>query len=304
MGVHVLDTLVRPVEEIPEGQGGALVEEIRMTAAGSAAARRSCWPSWARRSAAPAPSATTRSATCWCGCSSATASTPRSCCGATRSRRPPACCRSARRLAARVPRRRGQRHLRPGGRPLGRAGRRDAPAPRRARVHGRRGGGGDPVAGPRRGDDDLGRPARPGRHGRARVGRPGAGAPRLPPAQRRAGDRLHRRRRRGGGLPAPPRAGRRLRGGHLRRRRRGARRRPGTERVPAFAIGVVDTTGCGDAFSAGFLRGLALGRDRTAAATLGVRHRRARRPGARLRPRRVRSRRGRCLRRRHPVRPT
>lgn len=36
MGVHVLDTLVRPVEEIPEGQGGALVEEIRMTAAGSA----------------------------------------------------------------------------------------------------------------------------------------------------------------------------------------------------------------------------------------------------------------------------
>ena len=36
MGVHVLDTLVRPVEEIPAGQGGALVEEIRMTAAGSA----------------------------------------------------------------------------------------------------------------------------------------------------------------------------------------------------------------------------------------------------------------------------
>src|SRR3954449_12809142 len=36
MGAHVLDVLVRPVEEIPEGQGGALVEEIRMTAAGSA----------------------------------------------------------------------------------------------------------------------------------------------------------------------------------------------------------------------------------------------------------------------------
>jgi sugar/nucleoside kinase (ribokinase family) len=32
---------------------------------------------------------------------------------------------------------------------------------------------------------------------------------------------------------------------------------------------VVDTTGCGDAFSAGFLRGLALGRDRRAAAELG-----------------------------------
>jgi sugar/nucleoside kinase (ribokinase family) len=39
--------------------------------------------------------------------------------------------------------------------------------------------------------------------------------------------------------------------------------------VPAFDIEVVDTTGCGDAFSAGFLRGLALGRDRRAAATLG-----------------------------------
>jgi sugar/nucleoside kinase (ribokinase family) len=36
MGVHVLDVLVRPVEAIPEGQGGELVEEIRITATGSA----------------------------------------------------------------------------------------------------------------------------------------------------------------------------------------------------------------------------------------------------------------------------
>lgn len=36
MGVHVLDVLVRPVEEIPEGQGGQLVEQIAITAAGSA----------------------------------------------------------------------------------------------------------------------------------------------------------------------------------------------------------------------------------------------------------------------------
>jgi sugar/nucleoside kinase (ribokinase family) len=36
MGVHVLDVLARPIEEIPEGQGGQLVEEIRVTAAGSA----------------------------------------------------------------------------------------------------------------------------------------------------------------------------------------------------------------------------------------------------------------------------
>jgi sugar/nucleoside kinase (ribokinase family) len=36
LGVHVLDVLVRPVESIPDGQGGAIVEEIRMTAAGTA----------------------------------------------------------------------------------------------------------------------------------------------------------------------------------------------------------------------------------------------------------------------------
>ena len=41
------------------------------------------------------------------------------------------------------------------------------------------------------------------------------------------------------------------------------------EEVPAFEIEVVDTTGCGDAFSAGFLRGLALGRERRDAARLG-----------------------------------
>jgi sugar/nucleoside kinase (ribokinase family) len=43
----------------------------------------------------------------------------------------------------------------------------------------------------------------------------------------------------------------------------------GVQSVPAFAIDPVDTTGCGDAFSAGFLRGLALGRSRTESATLG-----------------------------------
>jgi sugar/nucleoside kinase (ribokinase family) len=43
----------------------------------------------------------------------------------------------------------------------------------------------------------------------------------------------------------------------------------GVREVSAFAVDVVDTTGCGDAFSAGFLRGLALGRGRQQAATLG-----------------------------------
>jgi sugar/nucleoside kinase (ribokinase family) len=41
------------------------------------------------------------------------------------------------------------------------------------------------------------------------------------------------------------------------------------DHVPAFATDVVDTTGCGDAFSAGFLRGVALGRPPLAAAVLG-----------------------------------
>ncbi|MFG2725662.1 carbohydrate kinase family protein [Streptomyces canus] len=39
--------------------------------------------------------------------------------------------------------------------------------------------------------------------------------------------------------------------------------------VPAFAADVVDTTGCGDSFSAGFLRGLSLGQDPAEAAVLG-----------------------------------
>ncbi|HEX6390646.1 MAG TPA: carbohydrate kinase family protein, partial [Solirubrobacteraceae bacterium] len=36
MGVHVVDVLARPIEEIPAGQGGALVEQIAITPAGSA----------------------------------------------------------------------------------------------------------------------------------------------------------------------------------------------------------------------------------------------------------------------------
>src|SRR4051812_10672390 len=41
------------------------------------------------------------------------------------------------------------------------------------------------------------------------------------------------------------------------------------DQVPAFDIEVVDTTGCGDAFSAGFMRGLSLDRSAADAARLG-----------------------------------
>ncbi|AGB20652.1 sugar kinase, ribokinase [Mycobacterium sp. JS623] len=44
----------------------------------------------------------------------------------------------------------------------------------------------------------------------------------------------------------------------------------GTQHVPAFAIDVVDTTGCGDAFSAGFVYGMGLGRAPRDAAVLGT----------------------------------
>src|SRR2546423_4416783 len=37
MGAHILDVLVRPVADIPAGQDTALVEQMRMTAAGTAA---------------------------------------------------------------------------------------------------------------------------------------------------------------------------------------------------------------------------------------------------------------------------
>jgi len=43
----------------------------------------------------------------------------------------------------------------------------------------------------------------------------------------------------------------------------------GTRRVPAFSVDVVDTTGCGDAFSAGFVHATVIGRAPREAAVLG-----------------------------------
>ena len=64
MGVHVVDVLARPIEEIPAGQGGQLVDEIRITP-GRLGRRHGGHARQARRStcAARARSAPTRSAT-------------------------------------------------------------------------------------------------------------------------------------------------------------------------------------------------------------------------------------------------
>src|SRR5215210_6659931 len=43
----------------------------------------------------------------------------------------------------------------------------------------------------------------------------------------------------------------------------------GPQQVPAFAVDVVDTTGCGDAFSAGFVYAVGIGRSPRDAAVLG-----------------------------------
>ena len=45
--------------------------------------------------------------------------------------------------------------------------------------------------------------------------------------------------------------------------------REGTQQVPAFAVDVVDTTGCGDAFSAGFVYAIGISRAPRDAAVLG-----------------------------------
>ena len=95
LGVHVLDVLVRPVEAIPEGQGGD-PGRADPRHRGGHRGRHGADAGQARRGrpAARARSATTRSATCWSSCCSAAASTPRCSCAATTSRRRRASCRS------------------------------------------------------------------------------------------------------------------------------------------------------------------------------------------------------------------
>ena len=133
MGVHVLDVLVRPVEAIPEGQGGQLVEEIRITA-GGLGRRHGADAGQARRRGAQRRRDRHRRARRHAArrCSSATASTPRCWCAATTCRPRRASCRSAPTASAR--RSTSSARTRTYGRrrrALGRDRRGHAPAPRR-----------------------------------------------------------------------------------------------------------------------------------------------------------------------------
>ena len=226
LGVHVLDVLVRPVESIPEGQGGQLVDEIRITAAGSAGGAALVLAKLG---------ADVRSA-------GAIGTDPagdmllallgRDGVDTGLLVRRDDVQTSASVLPIRPTGERPAFHVVGANgdvRARRRAVRRDRgrglSAHRRSRVHGRRGRGEDPEPRARERHDHVCRRARARRSRPARVAGRRPPRARLPAAQRRAGPRLHGRGRFGAGLPRARRARRRLRGRHLRRRRRRDRRR-------------------------------------------------------------------------------
>ena len=271
MGVHVLDVLVRPVEEIPEGQGGQLVEQIRITAAGSAGGTALTLAKLGAEVRSAGAIGTDEVG------EMLVTLLERAGIDTSMLIQRDGVQTSASVLPIRPDGSRPAFHVVganatyvPGDVELGRVRRRHPPAPWRARVHGRRGGRRDPRERARARDRHLRRRTRPRRAGRARVDRSGAPAPRLLPPQRRPGARLHWH------VDDLEEACRSLveRGAGCVAATCGADGvilvdAEGTMRVPAFDVEVVDTTGCGDAFSAGFLRGLSLDRDRAAAAALG-----------------------------------
>ena len=269
MGVHVLDVLVRPVEEIPEGQGGELVEQIRITAAGSAggtaltlaklgAEVRSAGRDRHRRGRRDAARA-----------ARATAESTRRCsCAATTSRPRPACCRSAPTAAVR-PSTWSAPTPRTGPTTSTGTARRRRPTSTSAVPS-------SWAARPRR--EILAAARERGIVTSADVLAPGEPGllEWIAPALRATSTTSCPTTTRCSRSPAPttsrPAAGRWSSAGSAASPRPAAPTAccwstpTASRRVPAFEIEVVDTTGCGDAFSAGFLRGLSLGRDRAEAA--------------------------------------
>ena len=205
MGVHVLDVLVRPVEAIPEGQGGQLVEEIRITAGGLRGRHRGDAGQARRRGAQRGRDrAPTRSGDMLRRPARARRHRHRRCSSAATTCRPrPACCRSARTATGRPSTSSAPTApTAPTTSPWDAIAAADPPAPRRAGVHGRRGGG-------RRSSRTRASTAwspPPTSSPRASPGllewiAPALRAARLPAAERRAGARAHRRRRPRGRLP-------------------------------------------------------------------------------------------------------
>ena len=94
MGVHVVDVLARPIEEIPAGQGGQLVEEIRITPAGSAGGTAVTLAKLGAEVRSAGAIGADVLGDVMLELLGRTASTRRCSCAATACRRPPASCRS------------------------------------------------------------------------------------------------------------------------------------------------------------------------------------------------------------------
>ena len=168
MGVHVVDVLARPIEEIPRGPGRPAGRRDPHHRRGLRRGDRGDAGQARRRGAQRrARSAPTRSATCCSTCSARhgidtgllVRRTDVQTSASVLPIRPDGSRPAFHVVGANA-------HYTADDAAVGRHRRGDAPPPRRPRVHGRRGGGEDPLLRPRARRRDLGRPAGPRRAGR------------------------------------------------------------------------------------------------------------------------------------------